>query len=66
MKCVVVITKEEKGFVATDFDTRVASQGKTVEDAIDNLTEALELYYEDSNLENRSPVYMTSLVEVSV
>ena len=46
----VVITKEEKYYVATDIASDVASQGLTVESALSNLKEALELYYEDGLL----------------
>jgi predicted RNase H-like HicB family nuclease len=43
----VVVQKDEAWYVAVCIDNSVASQGKTVEDALDNLKEALELYYED-------------------
>lgn len=43
----IIITKEENWFVATDFATNIASQGKTLEEATSNLKEALELYYDD-------------------
>ncbi|MCL2557664.1 MAG: type II toxin-antitoxin system HicB family antitoxin [Treponema sp.] len=46
-KGTVIVEKEEEWFVATCFENRVASQGKTVDEAIENLKEALELYYED-------------------
>lgn len=42
----VVIQKEEEWYVAKCLDNSVASQGKTIEQAIQNLKEALELYYE--------------------
>ena len=44
----VVIEKEEKYYVATDTASDVASQGLTVESALSNLKEALELYYKDT------------------
>jgi predicted RNase H-like HicB family nuclease len=37
----------------------VASQGKTPQEAIENLKEALELYYEDGDMEYQSP-FVTS------
>lgn len=43
----VVIQKEEKWYVAKCIDNNIASQGKTIEDAIKNLKEAIELYYEN-------------------
>ena len=47
MTCQVIVTQEENWFVATDIGTNVASQGKSIADALSNLKEALELYYED-------------------
>ena len=47
MKRPVIILHEKLGYVAKDISSNVASQGKTVEEALDNLREALELYYED-------------------
>jgi len=44
-----VVTKEEKWYVANCPELGVASQGKTVEEAIDNLKEAIELYLEDED-----------------
>jgi predicted RNase H-like HicB family nuclease len=43
----VIIQKDGTWYVAKCLDNSVASQGKTVEEALDNLKEALELYYED-------------------
>lgn len=42
-----VIWKEGKWFVARSLEVEVASQGKTRKEAVDNLREALELYFED-------------------
>ena len=63
----VYITKEENWYVANSIETGVASQGKTVEEAINNLKEALELYFDDNqNIANTySNVFLTSL-EVTV
>ena len=58
----VVITKEEKYYVATDIASGVASQGLSVEEAMDNLKEALELYYEDDNApDDTYPAFLTTL-----
>jgi predicted RNase H-like HicB family nuclease len=43
------LTREDDEFVAQCLEVDVASQGKTVEAALKNLTEALELYFEDSD-----------------
>ncbi len=40
----VMIQKEEEWYVAKCLDNNVASQGKTIEEALKNLREALELY----------------------
>jgi len=61
----VVIKKEENLFVATCLENDVASQGKTVDEAVENLKEAISLYYENDTLEAATPrseqVYVTSL-----
>jgi predicted RNase H-like HicB family nuclease len=45
-----VITKEEKWYVALCPELDVASQGKTIEEALSNLKEALELYLADEDV----------------
>ncbi len=42
------ITHEAPWYVARCLEVEVASQGETVEEALDNLREALELYFEDA------------------
>lgn len=44
------VTRDEDMYVAQCLEVDVASQGDTVEDALENLTEALELYFEDSDV----------------
>lgn len=46
MKFTALITKEEKWYVARCVELGVVSQGKTIEEAQDNLREAVELYIE--------------------
>jgi predicted RNase H-like HicB family nuclease len=43
----IIIKEEEDWFVATCLENDIASQGKTMNEAIDNLKEAIALYYED-------------------
>ena len=50
----VLITKEENWYVANSIETNVVSQGHTIEEALENLKEALELYYEDNSNINDS------------
>ena len=42
----VIVTKEDDWYIATDVSSGIASQGKTEEEALANLKEALELYNE--------------------
>ncbi len=50
-----IITEEDGGFVASNPDTGVVSQGDSLNEALANLTEALQLYIEEvgnSSLKN--------------
>ena len=46
-KGTIKIEQEEEWVVATCLENNVASQGKTIDEAIVNLKEAISLYYED-------------------
>lgn len=46
----VIIQKEENWYVAKCIDNSVASQGKTIEEAIKSLKEALQLYYKNEEI----------------
>ncbi|MGH9877924.1 MAG: type II toxin-antitoxin system HicB family antitoxin [Nitrososphaerales archaeon] len=63
-----VITKEGKWYVALCPELDIASQGKTVEKALSNLKEALELYLADQDVklpENQeSPIVTIIKVQV--
>ncbi len=66
IKCTVIIQKEDDWYVATDAVSGVASQGKSIDESLSNLKEALELYYENNLPEaDPSPVFVTTL-EVAV
>lgn len=54
MACPVILTEEEEWIVATDVTTGIASQGKNNKEALENLREALELYYEDVSSEENA------------
>ena len=43
----VLIPAEEGGFVAFNPETGTSTQGETIEDALDNLQEATQLYLEE-------------------
>ncbi len=66
IRSTVIIHKEENWYVAQSVETGVASQGKTIDEAIENLREALELYFEDEQLiPDTNPVFVTTL-EVAI
>lgn len=61
----VIVQKEEKWYVAKCLDNNVASQGKTIEDALTNLKEALELFSQSEQFEKPKQMIITTL-EVAV
>ena len=66
-KGTVIIKREEEWFVATCIENNIASQGKTIDEATENLKEAIALFYEDDTEETimlpfqEQQVYITSL-----
>lgn len=61
----VIIQKEENWYVAKCLDNNIASQGKTIEEAMANLKEALELYMQDEEPVKPKEIFITTL-EVAV
>ena len=62
IKVTVIVKKEENWYVAKCLENSVASQGKTIEESLENLKEALELYYEDNIPEVvNAPTFITTL-----
>jgi predicted RNase H-like HicB family nuclease len=57
----VAIQQEDNWYVAKCLENNVASQGKTMDEAIDNLREALTLYFEDEAPPEYSQTYVTTL-----
>ncbi len=47
MRLTAAVTKEDNWYVAKCLEVEVTSQGKSVEEALESLKEALELYFED-------------------
>lgn len=64
MRLTAAVTHEAPWYVARCLEVEVASQGETVEDALANLREALELYFEDAPLPAGEPPIIAS-VEVA-
>jgi len=65
-KGTIIIKREEEWFVATCIENNIASQGKTIDEATENLKEAIALFYEGESEEEimlpfKEQVYMTSL-----
>jgi predicted RNase H-like HicB family nuclease len=63
-----VVRREDGVYVALCPEFDVASQGKSVEEALTNLKEALELYLEDEDVEKLSgaEVPIVTIVKVDV
>ena len=57
----VVVQKEDNWFVAKCISNSVASQGKTIDESLLNLREALELYYEDETVPAYTQTFVTTL-----
>ena len=61
----VIIQKDEDWYVAKCIDNNVASQGKTIEEAMQNLKEALELYMQSEKPDKPKEIFVTTL-EVAI
>lgn len=61
-----ILWKEDKWFVAKALEVEVASQGKTETEALKNLKEALELYFEDQTEINLVKVQQPKLQDLSI
>ena len=66
MKLPAIVTKEGSLYVALAPDVDIASQGSTIEEALKNLQEALELYLEDEDAIVPSPSKQTMITFVEV
>ena len=65
MKLTAAITNEGEWHVARCLDVEVASQGETAEEALENLREALELYFEDATLPASTEPPIIATIELS-
>ena len=66
IKCTIVIQQEENWYVATDITSGVASQGKTIDESLENLREALELFYEDNSPSTEEQKVFVTTMEVAI
>jgi predicted RNase H-like HicB family nuclease len=57
----VSIQKEDTWYIAKCLENSVASQGTTMDDAMNNLREALTLYYEDESMPVFPQTFVTAL-----
>jgi Uncharacterized conserved protein len=64
MRFTAAVTPEGPWYVARCLEVEVTSQGKTVEEALDNLREALELYFEDQPLPDRLETPIIAPVDI--
>lgn len=60
----IVITQEDNMYVAQNPDTGVASQGKSVEEALKNIREAIELYLEETQQQPENHKVMLTTIEI--
>lgn len=66
IKLTAAVTREGDWYVARCLEVEVASQGRTFEEALANLSEALELYFEDEPVpETSEPIVAPVEVKLS-
>ena len=58
-----LLWQEDNLYIAKCIEIELASQGKTKKEAIQNLKEAIELYFEDEPESIKIPVYKNVSVE---
>lgn len=66
IKITVIVQKEDNWYVAKCLENSVTSQGKTIEEALINLREAIELYYEDEKPEIVDKQILLTTMEVAI
>jgi predicted RNase H-like HicB family nuclease len=66
IKITVVVQKEDEWYVAKCIENNVASQGKTMDESLINLREAIELYYEDEKPEIENKQIFLTTMEVAI
>ncbi len=66
MRFTAALNREEDWYVARCLEVEVASQGGTVEEALNNVKEALELHFEDEAPPSRFGYLIIASVELAV
>ena len=66
MRFDAVVSREEHLFVARCLQVEVTSQGASEEEALSNLREALELYFEDASPPSGSPLPVVKSLDVAL
>ncbi len=61
-----VVWKEGNYFVAQCLNVDVSSFGETKEEALSNLNEALELYFEDNDKETYTEIHQPELIHATL
>ena len=61
-----VFWKEDKWYVAKALEVEIASQGKNEKEALANLKEALELYFEDQTTIELTRISKPKLQDLSI
>lgn len=64
MKLSAILQKEGDWYVSLCPELDIASQGKTVEEAVSNLREAVELYLEDEDVQLPDAAPIVTMFEV--
>jgi predicted RNase H-like HicB family nuclease len=65
MQLTAAITHEPPWYVARCLEVEVASQGETSEEALENLEEALELYFEDTPIPEGVEAPVIARIEIA-
>ena len=65
-KFTAIIQKDDDWYVAKCVENGIASQGKTIEDSVSNLKEAIELYYEYTEPESIVSAAFVTTLEVAI
>lgn len=66
MRLTAAVLPEGKLFTAQCLEVDIASQGATIEEALANLREALELYFEDEPRDQVRPTPIIAPVDITL